>query len=415
MSFSSWYRGKGSNNDTPGPGAYKIPDVVGNDGPKYTCSSRYKERMAPYEPPIRSFSSTLESHAISFGARSKELPKDETPGPYFVDNPIGRDAPKISFKFKPKEIDPDGPGPAEYSVPRHSLPSTKIQIHSGKRTDFIDHATKPGPSEYMVPSQFKHHKRLSIGPSIPLPEPERNGPGPVYDMDVLYKLGKYAPKYSLPKDPKNHETYADIDEDKPAPADYVGLEPLLPHGKIAYSIQIRGRPPLSTGDLRDYPYNKIPDEWRWKDKRVAMHTRPETNYETLSPGPNCYKTIEPAIEDRPISIGHKTNYNLKVCGADSPGPAAYFKTLPTPKPLPFTNFAGGCGSRAPEEIKRDSWKPAPGQYEQKGDFEADRPVRGFQFGSRTMENYVPDTAAPYQPQFSTFNEGPRFTLKSRTD
>jgi hypothetical protein len=124
----------------------------------------------------------------------------------------------------------------------------------------------------------------------------------------------------------------------------------------------------------------------------------------MSPGPVYDKP--PAIESRPAGIGERPT---QTASEKQPGPADYFETPITPHPPPLCGFYGPT-DRCPVNLDHEKQKPGAGYYEQPGQFE--RFERGYYFTSRTMDDFVPDTGAPYQGQRSTLG-GPRWTIGSK--
>lgn len=391
MGFSTW--SKGRKDATPGPDTYSIPAPFG-EGPKYTLKGRNKERKPDPEPAIILMPSTLQYNVTTFGCRPHDRKIDITPAPNGVAKPIGEDGPKYSLRFKYPEPPNTNPGPADYTISREFI-SPKQTISSGPRTDFIDQNIIAPPGVYDLPVLFKTHKDLTIGPFVPRPEPERNGPGPAKYI-AKTTIGKDTPLYSQPQGPR----FSKI-SDLPGPADYQRMRPLNSESRI--STTIGSRPPLPHGDICDYPYHKYPG--CISPRKFSHLKRPETSYETMSPGPIYNKP--PAIEKKPISIGSKTR--IKNPHDDVPSPAEYFSIPITPTPFPPCGFYGPS-DRCPVDLEKEAEKPGPGYYDEKGQFEVFR--RGYYFTSRKMNDYVPDTAAPYHDQASTLG-GPKYTIGSK--
>jgi hypothetical protein len=92
-----------------------------------------------------------------------------------------------------------------------------------------------------------------------------------------------------------------------------------------------------------------------------------------------------------------------------PGPADYFKTPITPKPLPPCGFYGPT-DRCPVDLKKVAKQPGPGDYELERNF--DRLTSGYYFTSRMMDDFVPDTAGSFIGQISGI-QGPKWTIGSK--
>ncbi|OHS93433.1 hypothetical protein TRFO_11869 [Tritrichomonas foetus] len=403
MSFESWSYGKRMR-DTPGPGAYSVPSSFG-DGPKYTFQGRPKEKIHILEPPILLLPSTLSSHRTSFGGRTRTPPMEETPGPLDIRGTFGKDLPKISFHGRHELPVSDVPPPTAYNVPR-SFDTRPIKILNGPRTDLIDHRPRPKPGTYFLPSDFDSHKQLTIGPVLPPPELDNGVPGPG-QYNAYKNLGSEAPKYSFPKD-----TQRDRKNSLPGPAEYNSSSTNLDtHGKVPFSIGKKSRPPLKFeplgGDTHDYPYVNIGGTMI--PKSVTIGYRPETCYETVSPGPGY--SSKSSFELRKISIGNLT----KIQDGENcaPSPDHYFKApFVVPRTEPFKGFNGPI-SREPEEIKRDKWVPSPGDYSVTRDL--DKPKACFKFNkAEKLKEYKADTTAPYSQPTSSLG-GPRFTIGRKTE
>jgi hypothetical protein len=69
----------------------------------------------------------------------------------------------------------------------------------------------------------------------------------------------------------------------------------------------------------------------------------------------------------------------------------------------------GPSTREPEEIARNSWKPAPSEYNCQPKFLVGRPGTN-NFGGRKFPDYLPDTDGSVPPPISTLG-GPKFTIK----
>jgi hypothetical protein len=184
----------------------------------------------------------------------------------------------------------------------------------------------------------------------------------------------------------------------PGPADYQRVRPLT--SESAIGTIMKGRTALPQGDLCDYPYNRY--EGSISPRKFSHGSRPVTRYETMGPGPVYDK--QPAIERRPISIGVK----FRARADHFPGPADYFKTPITPKPLPPCGFYGPT-DRCPVDLKKVAKEPGPADYE--GD-PVGRPRTGFYFTSRMMDDFVPDTAGTYVGQVSGL-AGPKWTIGTK--
>jgi hypothetical protein len=167
---------------------------------------------------------------------------------------------------------------------------------------------------------------------------------------------------------------------------------------------LKGRPPLPHGDVCDYPYHKYPG--CIVPRKFSHLGRPETRYETMTPGPIYDKP--PAIESRAAGIGLRPKSKVDV-SASMPGPADYFKTPIPPKELPFCGFYGPS-ERSGLDGRRDGDGPGPGKYGQGGGF--GHPRRGFAFTSRPVKDYVSDTDGSYVAPFSALG-GPKWTIGSK--
>lgn len=387
MGLSAWAKGRRA--PTPGPGRYDVKGPFG-EGPKYTLKGRIAERTPEPEPPIRTMESTLSRKGSSFGYTAYKAKEFITPGPNLDREEFGKDGVKYSFRFKHVEPRVDTPGPAEYTINRDIL-TQSVSIGTGTRWDPIDKNIIVAPDEYSPKRKCPEERPLTIGNYIPRPQPKRYGPGPgKYDMS--YVMGTDTPKYSVRKGPRGEK-----ESKNPGPADYQRIREL--RNETAVPIALKSRTPLPHGDICDYPYHNIGGTI--KPKKISHGTRPATSYETISPGPIYDKP--PAIEYKPITI--KNNYPIPNPTAGNPGPGAYFKMPKTPQPESH-GFAGPT-SRGPIDEAKAAEEPGPADYVPNRAF--DKFERGYYFTSRMMEDYVPDTAAPYHDTKSTLG-GPKFTI-----
>ena len=390
MGLSTWAKGRKA--ETPGPGTYSVPAPFGS-GPHYTMKGRTRDRLPDPEPAIISLPSTLVFRTTTFGYRPKEKAIDPTPGPNLTPPPIGRDAPKFTLKFKHPDPPNTNPGPADYTISRE-FPGPRQTISSGPRYSLSLTSSAP-IGLYKLPSSFDTHKSVTIGSRLPSPEPERAGPGPgKYGAPSTIGTG---PAYSVPRGPRDW-----VFSDNPGPADYQRLRPLTSETQIGTSFKGAVRAP--EGDKHDYPYYSIPGTIVPRKKSHGV--RPETSYETPSPGPAAY-TVGGGITPKQKTIGVKSPQ--KVVGTEDPGPADYFKTEITPKPPPFCGFYGP-EDRSLIDARKEREKPGPGAYDETREFDTIR--KGFYFTSRNFDEYIADTSAPYIGQISGLG-GPRWTIGNK--
>ena len=391
--FTIWALGK-KPPPTPSPAEYTLPDAFGS-GPKFSLKGRNKERRPSPCPSLYREASTLSKKGASFGIRAPEKPKDVIPGPS-VDTsiPIGSQCPKFSIRSKLEDPPNTNPGPGQYRISRE-FTSVQQTIGRGKRSNIIDPNLIADPGSIRLPSQWENPPGISFGPSIPLPEPERNGPGPIYDQKTT--MGQDTPYFSIsraPRDPIIHES--------PGPADYQQIRPLTSSSRIPY--RIKNRTKLPQPDICDYPYHAYPGTIT--PRKLSHGIRPKTTDQTPGPGPyyNCRKSAE---DSRQSKIGIRTP--IKNPLDENPAPTDYFTVPITPYPTPLCPILGPTeDDRAPINFKKEAEKPGPGYYDdQPTNFE--RPRTGYYFTSRMMNDFVPDTAAPYYPAQSTLG-GPKFVI-----
>lgn len=391
MGLSAWAKGR-KNLETPGPGAYSPPAPFGS-GPHYSLRGRVKERDPDPEPAIVTLPSTLVYRTTSFGFRPKEKKPDITPGPErAVAVPIGSEAPKYSFRIKQDDPPNRNPGPGDYDISREFV-SPQQTISTGRRWDAIDANIIADPGKYGVPRTLDKPKKKTIGRSIPIPEPERNGPGPAKYAAKTH-IGRDNAGYTISRSPRDRKPNSN-----PGPADYQRMRPLT--SESALGTTIKNKTPLPHGDICDYPYHNYPG--CIVPKKFTHGTRPATSYETISPGPIYDKP--PAIEHKQITIGERRKTKVQ----KSPGPADYFKTPITPKPMPPCGFYGPT-DRCPVNTEKEKQKPGPADYEKVRDF--DKFERGYYFTTRKMDDFVPDTAGPYVGPTSSLG-GPKWTIGSK--
>ena len=275
MTFATFQRGHRP--DTPGPAAYSIPSSLGQ-GPKYTLKGRIKQKDPDPEPSIYKHPSTLSKKSSTFGHRAPEPKKEKNPGPSYVPPPIGSDARKSTFRIKHYEPLNTNPSPADYTISR-DLTKMPQSIGEGPRIDEINYNIIVSPDRYTLPSDFNGNGKITLGPSIPLPEPERNGPGPAkYIAETT--IGKDTPLYSI-----SHFHERNI-EATPGPADYQRIRPLPSESKLACKFKWRTK--LPQPDKCDYPYHAYPGTIT--PRKISHGIRPETSYDNHLPGCNFVST-----------------------------------------------------------------------------------------------------------------------------
>ena len=395
MSLHDWAKNT-NQSSTPGPGTYTISRNLGTDVPRYSISARIKERRPEHVPVLRNMRSSLSGGPMSFGCRSKDPPPNLTPAPSYTPPTFGKTGVFLSIQTRREEPIKDTPGPGNYNISR-KLTNKKIMIGKGPRTDLINHETLPPPGAYDIPSDFENHHSITIGPFYKTILPEDNivSPGPKYGIPPEKTSHKYLISEIIPI---KYET------DGPGPSAHSNQPPLGNPSSVG--IKLKGRPPLPQPDKRDYPYHLIPSTL---DRHpLSIGNRPEIDYHTLSPGP-VFDPVS-SLVPRPIYIGNRYSEHPP---DDIPGPADYFKTeIPDREKLAPT--LRGPISREPEEVKRDEWKVAPGSYATESEIAknarmAKQGKKGYQFGGRKWNDFVPDTDPPYYPAESTLG-GPKFTI-----
>ena len=395
MTFTTFHKGE-RKVDSPGPAAYNVPAPFG-EGPKYTLKGRYKEKDAEIEPSMIKMPSTLVIRDTTFGYRPKERPIEITPGPDAVAPRFGSEGKKYSFRFKYEDPPNTNPGPAEYTISRE-FPGPKQTISEGKRSDIVDRNFMVPPGVYDIPSDFEKHKSLTIGSYVPIPQPERNGPGPAKYIAKTH-IGYDTPKYTMPKGPRDTPPNRN-----PGPADYQRIRPLTSQSRVSTSIKNRTNIFPET-DPHNEPYYDYMGS-TFTPRKVSFGKRPKTSYKTIGPGPK-YINKKPAIESRPAHI--KSKYYFKNPMDDNPSPADYYSTEKVPRQAPFVGFYGP-NDRCPVDLEKEKEKPGPGYYEEKDKFYEFK--RGYYFTSRKMDDFIPDTDGGYVAQFSTLG-GPKYTIGSR--
>lgn len=146
-------RGKELSHDNfPGPGKYTINSQFGQGPPRYTvrprCSIKDDVSGAPYQklPDITG----NESPKYSFSTRGRSLSTDSTPGPNYMPPPFAQGSIKHSLTSKHElksEISP-GPGPGKYNAQAEGSRGPKYTIKArnfGKDTGTVE---GPGPGKY---------------------------------------------------------------------------------------------------------------------------------------------------------------------------------------------------------------------------------------------------------------------------
>lgn len=395
MSFESFSFGRHIS-DTPGPGTYSLPTKIG-EGPKFTFRDRPKEKIQIFEPPILLLPSTLRGGRTTFGGRSKPIQVDDSLGPQFdIRRDIAKDLPKISFHSRHDLSTDETPGPSAYEIPR-SLDLPPITILTGKRSDFVDYQDKPNPDKYVIPSDFDHHKAITIRDSFPAQKFDNDIPGP--GMYNLISTDNDAPKISFPKEMKKEKKRVSQD---PGPADYYSTfntigSPYEEKIKIPYSIGRKGTHTVLNTKKHDVPYHNI--RAASSVRNITIGKKLITNYETCSPGP-MYDNVSSLAQPK-ITIGkiNKSNRNKST----TPSPDQYFKVpFVIPKEQPFKGFIGPM-TRVPEEVAKSEWKPEPTKYNISRDIS--NMDKAYVIGcSRQMQTFKADTSAPYLPPVSSLAE-----------
>lgn len=373
----------------PGPANYSPPSLF-PEGPKHTILNRPHEPQHGRDPKIQTLPSTLRKSYACFGQRIPSPPPYVTPAPSLIHEPPGVRSQKSHIGERHTVKQDDFPGPGQYDVSR-SLSNLQFSIRTGQRTPVENNNLIVPPGVYDIPVLFQETKQFTIHPLIPIPEPERNGPGPAYD--VSYQMGTDTPHNSI------HNSYEFKPKEGPSPDAYTISRDIQNPSSIKF--RFKGRPPLPRGDITDYPYQNIGGTIT--PKMVHHGIRPKTNYETISPGPIYNKPG--AIERKSITIGVRTSQ--KDPNRNNPPPDRYFQEPIPPRDNGSFSFRGST-DRCLVNTEKEKEKPGPADYRIKGQFED--PKGGFTFNSRKMEQYTPDTAAPYQRQFSSFEDGHKFTI-----
>lgn len=395
MTFFAFAKGR-RDPPPPDPGKYNVPSDFGS-GPKYTLHSRHKELAKDYNPDYLQLPSTLNKKGCTIGPRLKpNEPESITQGPAFLPNSIG-DGRKSSFHIRPPIRIDDIPGPGRYD-PKNLKNAPAYSCGVGKRFDFIqDHILVP-PGSYDIPSMATQSRPMTIATKKREGFKRKVHPGPIYETQP--KVGAEMPKFSFPKGPRDFPI-----PDSPGPADYQQLEPL--GNKTMIPKKIKDRIPMPDSEKNSAPYYDIGPTI--KPKKRSLGIRPQTRYETMSPGP--IYDLPPAIlhkkkKDRTIGIKSET----KDPRIDNPSPDSYWMAPITPLPPPIVGMTGPT-DRAPVNIKEEAKKPGPGYYET--DIPTFQPgKKGYKFTSRDWNKYRPDTAAPYHATTSTLG-GPMYTIGAK--
>ncbi|KAH0790997.1 H-SHIPPO 1 [Histomonas meleagridis] len=385
--MEKWCKGR-KIETSPGPAAYAVPSSFGS-GPKYTLKGRHKEKPPDPEPPLIKMPSTLRVSKTSFGCRPKSRQPDITPGPYNISYKFGSDQPKCSIRPKrERSFDNGNPGPADYTISRE-LFNKKKTILSGPRTDFVDKNIILPPGVYDIPSLFDQKNGITIGPSIPLPEPKRYGPGPSkYSQRVRPGTGArsstISPRIDIPI------------KDSPGPADYQQIKPF--DSNVSQKVTIKNRTTIPN-DQCNAPYYGCTG--CMTPRKISFGSRPSTSYETISPGP-IYE-LPSSIEYHPITIGERFQQHER---NDTPGPGEYFHANTKHLRENSKGFIGPS-ERFPV-TKKDI--PGPGEYENIERFYKFK--KGFYFTSRDMSYMVKEKGGEYIAQISSLG-GPKYTIGNK--
>ena len=400
MTFFDFAKGR-KENCTTDPGQYNIPSTFGQ-GPKYTIKGRHKDWEPEYAPKYRKLPSTLSDKAIRMQPKtehfkSRAMIDDAQPELYSIASTIG-EGPKVAIHERPKTAINTNPGPGAYS-PKDMHSSPHFAMGVGRRFDFIQDNTIVPPGAYDIPSTLEIKKvakerQRKTGPRRPKHQ-KRQHPGPIYDVER--PLGSDARKCAFPKGPRDMPIPL-----TPGPGDYDVQVPFGHSSRL--KPQFRFRPAEREADVVRAPYYTIPSTI--KPKKKSMAHRPETSYETPSPGP--YYDIPSTIKPRNKTIGIRTE--IKDPHADLPSPDAYFRSdMPVNKGEDVV-----CPLDAPYEreiinYKEASSLPGPASYNTPRDGLS---KKGFTIKHRYPDEDRPDTAAPYRYLGSTL-EGPAYTIGSR--
>ncbi|KAH0792868.1 h-shippo 1 [Histomonas meleagridis] len=345
MTFDDFAIGR-NDSDYPPVGNYDIPSTIGS-GPKFTMRSRHKQFEIDYDPSYNLLPSTLSKKGSTIGRKyytKKE--SDNFPGPSYVSTTIGK-GPKTSIHNRHPTTSDVTPGPGSYTLPTSTFNGPKYSIGVGKRFDyFVDSATV-APGTYYPKPPMEQRRPMTISSKTPEPFRRKQHPGPMYN--IREKIGSSTPKFSFPKGSRDQPI-----EITPGPLDYQGTPKST---KIGPSL--KGRTKVRSFDVNPMPYYDVGTTI--KPRKMSMHSRPPTSYETVSPGPGMYD-IPSSIVPKKKTIGVRSK--TKNPHDEIPSPDSYGCVDIKPKSSSITGFLGS-GDRFVVNLKEEAKKPGPGYYDPK--------------------------------------------------
>lgn len=327
---------------TPGPGAYFPPSDFGS-APQWTIKHKYPSKLncnrAGYEA-LPSSIGTGPKYSLS--SRPKERAVTATPGPNYMPPKLGSEAPASALhqKMVDRSEVPPGPGVGKYNTrpdtggPKYSMKSRKFAPDDGK----ID---GPGAGKYLP----DYEKTMRNGPKTgigikPKERKEQPTPGPG--------------QYHISRDPPQrgaamHIRHRELKQDNfPGPGKYKTERQL---GDDVPKYSLRSRIDVKQEVIRA-PYQKLPecfgDAPKW-----SLSIRPKDRAMFVTPGPNY---MPPKLgEEAPASALHQKMVDRSEL---APGPGAgKYNTRPENGGPQYTMKSRKW---APDEGKIDG--PGAGKY-----------------------------------------------------
>jgi hypothetical protein len=388
MTFDSWVKGK-RQAPPPDPCKYSIPSTIGS-GPKYSLHFRHKVYDADTNPDYNLLPATLDHHAATIGPQFPPTPPPTVnPSPDFNTSSLG-EGPKAAMHIRHKYPMSTTPGPGSYVIP-DSFDGPVFTVGVGGRNSFIIDNNIVPPGSYELPCPMHERHPIAIHNRNREPFRRRGHPGPCYD--VALPIGQGAPSVGFSK----AERFPPIPQ-TPGPGDY---DHYAPFGKRSQILpRLRSRIPLKDPDRNQMPYYHLGTTINPEKKSLLK--RPDTSYDTMSPGP-AYD-VRSALAQKPKTIG--VRHLHKDPRADNPSPDSYWMAQIPPKAPPIVGFTGPA-DRCPVNLAKEAKKPGPGYYESRTLYTPGKP--GFKFTTKPNNDVRPDTAAPYHGSKSTLG-GPLYTI-----
>ena len=138
---------------SPGPAAYQTDYKIGSESPSFTIKGRHETISRPVTAPYRALPSTIgQGPKFTMTSRHKDRDISTTPGPNYEPPAFGSDAKKISMSYRHSEVRDsraDNPGPGAYDVqPKFAKEATAYTLKGRTKNQWESESISPGPAAY---------------------------------------------------------------------------------------------------------------------------------------------------------------------------------------------------------------------------------------------------------------------------